>query len=123
MDTAVRYIELMNTFTGTLREEHGKYHDQVTTQTGRRFDRISIDDEVLYFVDKQDWTIYGAKSDAQYNPRRQYGTLETVTQFDWVNGEAKPGTTLAQQITAREAVIAAGYKKRGRPRKTPAVTP
>lgn len=119
MDTAVRYIELMTTFLDTLQTNF----TSVTTYPGRKFDRVAIDEAVTYFVDKEDWTIYGAKSAAQYNPRRQYGTLETVTQFDWKNGVALPGTTLAQEIEAREAAIAAGYKKRGRPRKTPVGTP
>lgn len=116
MDTAVRYTELMDSFSKQLPGD-------VVVASGRRFDRVAVDGLVQYFVDKQDWIIYGAKSAAQFNPRRQYGTLETVTQFDWAAGEAKPGTTLAQQIAAREAAIAAGYKKRGRPRKTPAGTP
>lgn len=119
MDTAVRYIELMQSFTETLQ----KQFTNVTTHSGRKFDRVAIDEAITYFVDKEDWTIYGAKSAAQYNPRRQYGTLETVTQFDWYAGQALLGTTLAQEIEAREAAIAAGYKKRGRPRKNPVVTP
>lgn len=117
MDTAVRYTELMHTFTGTLRDTFGRHHDGVAVETGRRFDRIRIDDEVLYFVDKTTWIIYGAKSEVQYNPRREYGTLETVAQFDWAEGIALPGTTLAQQLEQREATIAANYKKRGRPKK------
>ena len=119
MDTAVRYIELMQTFTETLQ----KHFTNVDTHRGRKFDRVAIDEAVAYFVDKEHWVIYGAKSAAQYNPRRQYGTLETVTQFDWYAGQALPGTTLAQEIEAREAAIAAGYKKRGRPRKNPVGTP
>jgi len=113
MNTAVRYTELMKTFTETLLTN---FHS-VAVMTGRRFDRISINDNVMYFVDKQDWVIYGAKSVAQYNPRREYGTLESVTQFDWMLMSAKPGTTLAQQLEQREATIAANYKKRGRPKK------
>lgn len=116
MDTATRYVQLMEAFTKSLPGD-------VFVADGRRFDRVAIDGVVQYFVEKDSCKIYGAKSAAQYNPRRQYGTLETVTQFDWAVGEAKPGTTLAQQIEAREAAIAAGYKKRGRPRKTPVVTP
>ena len=116
MDTAVRYIELMDTFRNELPQ------DTVIT-SGRRFDRVAFNGMVQYFVDKETWIIYGAKSAAQYNPRREYGTLETVNQFDWAWGAPWPGTALEQQITAREAAIAAGYKKRGRPRKTPAGTP
>lgn len=119
MDTAVRYTELVKSFTEVLLTNFRS----VVIQSGRRFDRVIINDDVTYFVDKTDWVIYGAKSAAQYNPRRQYGTLETVTQFDWFAGWALPGTTLAQEIEAREAAIAAGYKKRGRPRKNPVVTP
>lgn len=120
MDTAVRYTELMQTFTKVLKTT---VTVGVDVFTGRRFDRVATDGSVSYFVDKQDWRIYGAKSGAQYNPRREYGTLETVTQFDWATGVAKPGTTLAQQLEQREATIASAYKKRGRPRKMPVVTP
>lgn len=114
MDTAIRYAELMQTFTTLIAQQTS---DDVEVFGGRRFDRVTRSGIVSYFVDKESWTIYGAKSAAQYNPRREYGTLETVTQFDWAAGAAVLGTVLAQQIDAREAAIAAGYKQRGRPKK------
>lgn len=119
MDTAVRYIELMKAFTDILQ----KQFTNVATYPGRKFDRVAINDAITYFVDKDSWKIYGAKSAAQYNPRREYGGLDTADQFDWATGVAKANTALAEYLEEREAVIAAGYKKRGRPRKTPAGTP
>ena len=116
MDTATRYVQLMEAFTKSLPGD-------VFVTDGRRFDRVAIDGVVQYFVEKDSCKIYGAKSAAQYNPRREYGGLETADQFDWTNGIAKAGTALAEYLEEREAAISAGYKKRGRPRKTPVGTP
>jgi hypothetical protein len=114
MEDAIRYTELMNAFVGTLLSAG---HKTVEVLKGRRFDRLVLDDAVHYFVDTTSWTIYGAKSGTQYNPRREYGDLGTVDQYDWQNNHAKAGTELAAYLDAREAQIAVTYKKRGRPRK------
>jgi hypothetical protein len=115
METAIRYTELMNAFVNTLLTSGYK---TVEVLKGRRFDRLVLDDTAVhYFVDTTSWVIYGAKSGTQYNPRREYGKLDTVDQFDWALNLPKPGTVLAEYLETRENAIASNYKKRGRPRK------
>jgi len=117
MENAIKYVEQMNAFTTLLRKVLLKNTDAVDVLAGRKFDRILIDDSTEFFVDKKPSIIYGAKSPLQYNPRRSYGTLATVEQFDWTTNLPLEGTAMEAEYTAREDAIQAGYKKRGRPRK------
>ena len=124
MENAIKYVEQMDTFLTLLRkiaienDPAAAYRaTAVYVLTGRKFDRILIDDYTEYFVDKQTSIIYGPKSPLQYNPRRSYGTLATVEQFDWTTNTPLEGTAMEAEMTAREDAIQAGYKKRGRPRK------
>jgi hypothetical protein len=113
MENAIKYVEQMNTFMSILLKDY----QAVERISGRKFDRITIDEAVEYFVDKNSSIIYGAKSALQYNPRRSYGTLDTVEQFDWTTNTPLEGTPVEAEWYAREEAIQAGYKKRGRPRK------
>lgn len=117
MEQAVKFIELSNTFVTKLL----KTHKTVERIEGRRFDRIKCNDSVRFFIDRNSWEIYGAKSSFQYNPRRMYGTLETVEQYNWASETPTPlaGTDAEKLHTAREAEIQKNYKPRGRPRKNP----
>ena len=117
MENAIKYVEQMDTFLTLLRKVLMKNQDAVDVLSGRKFDRILIDDYTEFFVDKQTSIIYGAKSPLQYNPRRSYGTLATVEQFDWTTNLPLEGTVMETELAAREDAIQAGYKKRGRPRK------
>jgi hypothetical protein len=117
MENAIKYVEQMDTFLTLLRKVLMKNQAAVETINGRKFDRILIDEGVEFFVDKQTSIIYGAKSPLQYNPRRSYGTLDTVEQFDWTTNLPLEGTPIEAEWIAREDAIQAGYKKRGRPRK------
>jgi len=117
MENAIKYVEQMDTFLTLLRKVLMKNQDAVDVLAGRKFDRILIDDYTEYFVDKQTSIIYGAKSPLQYNPRRSYGTLATVEQFDWSINMPLEGTVMETELAVREDAIQAGYKKRGRPRK------
>lgn len=123
MEQAIKYVEQMDTFLTLLRKVLMKNVDAVDVVNGRKFDRISIDDYTEYFVDKHTSIIYGAKSPMQYNPRRSYGTLATVEQFDWTTNMPLEGTVIEGEWNARERAIRAGYKKRGRPRKVVHVQP
>ena len=114
MEHAIRYIELSKSFVTCL-EQAG--YTNIDIFAGRKFDRVTIDGAVAYFVDRATWMIYGAKSAVQYNPRWEYGTLETATQFDWTTNRPLPNTPAEQVWDARELSIVSGYKKRGRPRK------
>lgn len=117
MENAIKYVEQMDTFLTLLRKVLMKDQAAVDVLVGRKFDRILIDDYTEYFVDKQTSIIYGPKSPLQYNPRRSYGTLATVEQFDWSINMPLEGTVMETELAAREDAIQAGYKKRGRPRK------
>ena len=112
---AIKYTESMNTFVNLLLATAGV--KSVEHKAGRRFDRIVVNDTVKYFVDRHSWDVFGAKSSFQYNPRRQYGKLDTVNQFDWVTNTPEAGTAAEKQFAAREAEIQKQYKPRGRPRK------
>ena len=123
MENAIKYVEQMDTFTTLLQKVLMKNTAAVDVINGRKFDRISIDDYTEFFVDKQTSIIYGAKSPLQYNPRRSYGTLATVEQFDWSTNLPLEGTPIEGEWNAREKAIQSGYKKRGRPRKVVHVQP
>ena len=123
MEQAIKYIEEMDIFLTLLRKVTMKNHAAIETIIGRKFDRIVIDGAVTYFVDKKNSVIYGTKSPLQYNPRRSYGTLDTVMQFDWTTNTPLPGSPVEAEWNAREKAIQSGYKKRGRPRKVVHVQP
>lgn len=117
MEMAIKYTESMNAFINLLLATAGVKN--VEHKDGRRFDRILVNGVVKYFVDRHTWEVFGAKSSFQYNPRRQYGKLDTVSQFDWVTHTPVAGTDAEKQFLAREAEIQKQYKPRGRPRKNP----
>jgi hypothetical protein len=123
MERAIKYIEQFDIFLTLLRKVTMKNHAAIETIIGRKFDRIVINGAVTYFVDKKNSVIYGTKSPLQYNPRRSYGTLDTVMQFDWTTNTPLPGSPVEAEWNAREKAIQSGYKKRGRPRKVVHVQP
>lgn len=98
----------------TAHIEAGYKLDKVflTKSDGKRIDR--------YMVESRTEAIYGIKSRTQVNRRRQYGTLDTVDQFDWSGWSVaelalpRPGTQAEKDFYLRESQIKAGQKKRGR---------
>lgn len=84
---------------------------------GRVYDKVhAVNESGRYMVERKTGDIYGIKSWNQHNPRRFYGNLTTVDQWDWSVFPAVP--TSADAIAAheaREATFAQTYKKRGRP--------
>jgi hypothetical protein len=90
--------------------------------TGRKFDRVFWQEGAgVYMIERATRNIYGVKSWTQVNPRRLYGTLDTIGEWDWNESPPTPvpGTTAAADHASREQAYVAGYKKRGRPRKNP----
>jgi len=127
MDKAVEYSQKVEAFVKALTKENpGVKGDKWQVETGRKFDKVYVQTDVQklgrYMIDRNSWIIYGIKSWAQINPRRTYGTLDTVSQYDWSAhyGTPKAGTDAESLHNELEAQIAAGYKKRGRPRKVTA---
>ncbi len=125
MDKAVEYTQKLEKFVNALNTTNSSatHGDKWETETGRKFDKVYVKTSVQklgrYMVDRNSWVIYGIKSWAQINPRRTFGTLDTIDQYDWsaYNGVPKAGTQAEKVHVEAEAKIAAGYKKRGRPRK------
>ena len=125
MDKAVEYSQKLEKFVNALNDQNvsATRGDKWQIETGRKFDKVYVQTNVQklgrYMVDRNSWVIYGIKSWAQINPRRTFGTLDTVDQYDWApyNGVPKAGTQAEKLHNETEAKIAAGYKKRGRPRK------
>lgn len=115
MEQAVKFIELTNEFITELL----KSHKSVQRIDGRRFDRIKCDDTIRFFIDRNSWEIFGAKSHFQYNPRRAYGTLDSVKQYNWKSLTPIAGSSAERIHNEREAEIQKNYKPRGRPRKNP----
>ena len=125
MDKAVEYTQKIEKFVNALNTTNSSatHGDKWEIETGRKFDKVYVKTSVQklgrYMVDRNSWVIYGIKSWAQINPRRTFGTLDTIDQYDWspYNGVPKAGTQAERVHNETEAKIAAGYKKRGRPRK------
>ena len=125
MDKAVEYTQKMEKFVNALNTTNSSatHGDKWEIETGRKFDKVYVKTSVQklgrYMVDRNSWVIYGIKSWAQINPRRTFGTLDMIDQYDWspYNGVPKAGTQAEKVHNETEAKIAAGYKKRGRPRK------
>ena len=125
MDKAVEYSQKLEKFVNALNDQNvsATRGDKWQIETGRKFDKVYVQTNVQklgrYMVDRNSWVIYGIKSWAQINPRRTFGTLDTIDQYDWspYNGVPKAGTQAEKVHNETEAKIAAGYKKRGRPRK------
>lgn len=133
LDRAVEYVQKLEGFRKAFQAADKGCQDfgeTVEIETGRKFDKVYVQTyhqgkplQKLgrYMVDRNSWLIYGIKSWAQINPRRTYGTLDTVDQYDWSPYYGKPivGTDAEALHNELEAQIAAGHKKRGRPRKGP----
>jgi hypothetical protein len=133
LDRAVEYVEKLEQFRAALQAADRGCIDQgdtVEIETGRKFDKVyfqtyhngKVNQKLgRYMVDRNSWSIYGIKSWAQINPRRTYGTLDTVDQYDWAPymGQAKAGSLAERLHVAREAEIAKTHKPRGRPKKGP----
>lgn len=115
MEQAIQYNEYMDKFKATL--EAAQSPAIVNVVDGRRFDRVVVNGNPAYFVDRHTWEIYGAKSSFQYNPRRWYGKLNQAHEFDWKTKEPVAGTALEAEWNKREHGIKQNYRPRGRPRK------
>ena len=124
MDIAIQYQQNLEKFVAAL-NQHGKWNFDNGRKFTRVFETLSNGQNVArYFVDKNSQVIYSSKSWNQYNPRRVFGTLSTIDQWDFSGfyGVPKPGTNAEKEHNTREAKIAAGYSKRGRPKKAISLT-
>ena len=127
MDKAIEYTQKLDNFIKTLTAECINIPGDVwQVETGRKFDKVYLQGQHQkfgrYMVDRNSWEIFGIKSWAQINPRRSFGTLDVVSQYDWSGyvGMPKAGSSAETILQEAEAKSASGYKKRGRPRKVTA---
>lgn len=61
------------------------YH-HIGHEVGKRFIKVYTEHgqkSVRYFVDRETGVIFGAASWKKYNPNREYGTLDTINEWDW----------------------------------------
>ena len=125
LDRAVEYITKVEHFRATIEAQETSCVSSgytVHVEKGRKFDKVFIktpnQNLGRYMVDRNSWEIYGIKSWAQVNPRRMFGTLDSVDDFDWSGyvGKPKAGTDAETQFTKREAEIQQSYAPRGRPK-------
>lgn len=94
----------------------------VDIKEGRKYDKVYFSGKegvaCLFFVDRVTETIYGSKSWAMMNTRRQFGTLKTITTWVWVGKRPVPmeGTQSYTDHIEREKGISSTYSVRGRPK-------
>jgi len=126
----MNYTEKLQHFRKVFEEQHQERQmrlypntqpDTIGVITGYKFDKIytiTDSDQRLgrYMVESRTGSIYAIKSWTQVNKRRQYGTLDTVDQYDWSEFYARPlpGTEAERLHVERETEIKSTHKKRGR---------
>jgi len=124
------YAEKLDAFRSLVEKQSGERHNRLYpnsaaekfgVEQGYKFDKvfcIAGNGQILgrYMVESRTGNIYGIKSWTQVNKRRQYGTLDTIDQYDWSEyyGRALPHTQAEIEHQKREETIKAGHKKRGR---------
>lgn len=64
-------------------------HREPFAETGRKFDKVYVDDKVMFFVARMDQTgidigdIFGRKTDQSPNLKWYYGNLKNAEKWDW----------------------------------------
>jgi hypothetical protein len=96
----VKFINLLtsaqNTVPSSAQADSTDKKVSVTFVTGRKYDKVLIDGEVRYFIQKIDrdgfhcGDILGAKSPLAPNPRWFFGSLDTIELWDWSAFHGKP---------------------------------
>lgn len=95
--------------------------EKINLIKGYKFDKIYVKISTgqkiaRYMVEHISGAIYGIKSWTQVNMRRQFGTLDTINDWDWSGETASPkkGTKAEAWLAERETKIRSTHKKRGR---------
>lgn len=63
--------------------DEGRRFVRVWDQTGTCTNPTKCSTSVAYFVEKDTGVIFGSDGWKKYNPKRAYGTLDTLDQWDW----------------------------------------
>lgn len=103
VQTDVKYMEARRAFQELLSHEQTRGHMErgsnieavaVYIDTGRKFDKVQISTkrkgktrpdelQVVFFIDREDGSIYGAKSPLAPNFKWFYGTVYDADKWDW----------------------------------------
>ncbi len=114
------YTASLTAFAQKVQEDTGAPTD---VASGRKYDKVyqvaNEGKKCDFMVERSTGKIYGTKSWVMINYRREFGTLDTVSEWTWNGKRPTPisGTPSATAHTAREASIASTYGPRGRPKK------
>ena len=111
IQTDVKYKEAVKAFQALLSEEQARGHLErgsnidsvaVYVDTGRKFDKVQISTkrkgktrpeelQVVFFIDRENGNIFGAKSPLAPNFKWFYGTIYEADKWDWTaERTAKP---------------------------------
>ena len=82
------YLTGLSKFIALLKKE--RKASEVFIETGRRFDKININGDLAFFVEKESGTIYGVRSPVAPNFKHYYGTLDTAPLWKWENDVPEP---------------------------------
>ena len=66
----------------------GEHYENCNFDIGKKFSRITVGSSARYFVRHEDGAIFASESYKKPNLKRQYGTLDTMTQFNWAGYNA-----------------------------------
>jgi len=115
-----QYLDNLNELVKKIAEATG---EPTESASGRKYDKIyrteNLGKKCDFMVERSSGKIYGTKSWVMINYRREFGSLDTISEWNWGGRRPSPipGTPSATEHTARETAIAATYGARGRPRK------
>lgn len=63
--------------------DEGRRFVRVWDETGTNVEKSKNSTCVAYFVEKDTGVIFGSDGWKKYNPKRAYGTLDTLDEWDW----------------------------------------
>lgn len=73
--------------------EGRRTYEEISAEKGRRFYKVfsynGSQRSVRYFVERSTGIIFGAASWQKFNPNHEYGTLDTIAEWDWSDYYAK----------------------------------
>lgn len=96
MDTITYYTQL-DAFVLQLKSEQDT-QKVVHVESGRKFDRVYIDEGIRYFIEKDTGTIFGARSRAAPNLKWYFGTLDTAHLWHWSRYHGEPINDLSIRL-------------------------
>jgi len=115
--------EYLNNLAELVKKIEEATGEPTESASGRKYDKIyrteNLGKKCDFMVERSSGNVYGTKSWVMINYRREFGSLDTISEWNWGGRRPSPipGTPSAQAHAAREAGYIAKYGPRGRPRK------